>query len=319
MELLGWFKRWCWEERRSARYANPGLVAYFWEGGAPREHPLKDISLTGAYIFAKDLWLVGTVLDITLQTTSDGKNPSELPFWSVHGKVVRHGADGFGVDFMWREDEDRKAFKGLLRSLAQRADAPGRRRSGAGRPGSDGSDSRRSGSQGQALVEYALVVPILFYLILNTVSFGSFIYSWITVANAARAAGQYAAMGAAYASYPTPATLNGVKAVIQNETSSLLNASATNPAVEICENLNGTAVAYPPTGSPPAACTGTAPPLDPETITGAVGASHYTSVAIDVTYDVTPIVSAFNFPGLNLLMVSLPSSIHRRTVMRVLN
>jgi Flp pilus assembly protein TadG len=289
-------------------------VAYFWEGGAPREHPLTDVSLTGAYIFAKDRWLEGTILDMTLQATGEGSNASGAPFWSVRGKIVRHGPDGFGVDFMWRGDEDRKAFKGLMRSLAQRADALSRRRSGAGRPGPNA-----SGSQGQALVEYALVVPILLYLIVNTVSFGSFIYSWITIANAARAGAQYAAMGAAYASSPTPATLSGVKAVIQNETSSLMNASATNPAVVICENLNGTAVAYPPTGSPPAACAGTAPPSDPETITGATGASLYTSVSIDVTYDVTPIVSAFNFPGLNLFTVSLPSSIHRRTVMRVLN
>ena len=328
MELLDWLKRWRWEKRRSARYRNPGLVAYFWEGGAPREHPLKDISLTGAYIVAKDRWLVGTLLDVTLQLVGDGKNPSGAPSWSLHSKVVRHGPDGFGVDFMWRGNENRKAFKGLLRSLGQQADALAGGRSAASgpvsvRPGSDESGSKRaaserSGSQGQALVEYALVVPILLYLILNTVSFGSFIYSWITVANAARAGGQYAAMGAAYASYPAPPALAGVKALIQNETSSLLNASATNPAVTICENLNGTAVAYPPT-SPPAACTGPAPPPDPETITGATGASLYTSVAIDVTYDVTPIISAFNFSGLNLFMVSLPSSIHRRTVMRVLN
>jgi Flp pilus assembly protein TadG len=303
MGLLRWLAGKGSEKRRSVRYASPELVAYFWEGGAPRAHPLKDISLTGAYIFAGDLWLVGTILDITLQMTDDGK-ASGAPFWSVHGKVVRHGPDGFGVDFMWRGDEDRKACKSLLHSLGQRAAALSRRQSDA---------------EGQALVEYALVVPILLYLILNTVSFGSFIYSWITVANAARAGGQYAAMGAAYASYPTPATLAGVKAVIQNETSSLINASASNPAVAICENLNGTAVAYPPTGSPPATCTGTAPPPDPETITGATGASLYTSVSIDVTYDVTPIISAFNFPGLNLFTISLPSSIHRRTVMRVLN
>ena len=306
MGLLDWFKRWGSEKRRATRYTNPGLVAYFWEGGAPREHRLKDVSLTGAYICATDKWHVGTMLDMTLQSAAGGESKSGVPFLSVHGKVVRQGPDGFGIDFISRGDEERTALKRLVRSLAAEA-----------RPVGGG----RSGSEGQALVEYALVVPLLLYLTLNAVSFGNFIYDWITVANAARAGAQYVAMGAAYASSPTMPTLAGVKAVIQNDTSSLLNASATNPNVTICENLNGAAVAYPPTGSPPAACPNTvvAPPQDPETITGAVGASTYTSVAIDVTYDVMPIISAFNFPGLNLFMPSLPASIHRRTVMRVLN
>ena len=70
------------------------------------------------------------------------------------------------------------------------------------------------------------------------------------------------------------ATLAGVKTLIQNETSSLLNASATNPAVTICENLNGTAVAYPPTEPSNGLYRDTSPPAaDPETITGATGAS----------------------------------------------
>jgi len=41
--------------------------------------------------------------------------------------------------------------------------------------------------KGQALIEFILVLPILFLLILNLVNFGGFFYAWITVANAARA------------------------------------------------------------------------------------------------------------------------------------
>ncbi|MGI8959728.1 MAG: TadE/TadG family type IV pilus assembly protein [Bryobacteraceae bacterium] len=175
-----------------------------------------------------------------------------------------------------------------------------------------------AGAQGQALVEFALLVPFLFLLIFNAVNFGGFLYNWIGVSNAARVGSQYAAMGSAYEGYPTTATLAAIKTMIQNETSSLPGASSTNPAVTICENQNGTAVVFPPLGSPPAACAGgtPVPPQDPETVTG-VGGSTFTSVAIDVTYTYTSFIPAFSSGALSVFVP--PSPIHIRTVMRVLN
>jgi Flp pilus assembly protein TadG len=170
-------------------------------------------------------------------------------------------------------------------------------------------------SDGQALVEYAFMVPFLFLLIMNLVNFGGFIYDWVTVSNAARAGAQYAAMGAAYASYPIPATLAGIQTVVQNETAALPGASSSNPAVTVCQNNNGTTTNW-GGGTCPA---GTVPPQDPETITGGVGAVTYTSLAVDVDYTYTPFIpSGFTLFGLGI--APAPSTvIHRRAVMRVLN
>jgi Flp pilus assembly protein TadG len=176
------------------------------------------------------------------------------------------------------------------------------------------------GTKGQALVEFALMVPFLVLLIFNAVNFGSFLYNWITISNAARVGAQYAAMGSAYAKYPTTATLAAIQTMIQNETSSLPGASSTNPAITICENQNGTAVVFPPIGATPAPCSDPAgipaPPQDPETVTGA-GGSTFTSVAIDVVYTYTSFIPAFSSGALSVFVP--PSPIHVRTVMRVLN
>ena len=170
---------------------------------------------------------------------------------------------------------------------------------------------------GQSLVEYALMIPLLLILVVNLVNFGGLLYSWITVADAARAGAQYAAMGGAYAGYPATATLASIKALVQNETSALPNASSTNPVVTVCENLSGTSVNR---GTSSTACpAGTNPPQDPESV-GGTSTSTYTSLAIDVTYTYTAFVSSgLKFPALDLFTLAMPSVIHTRTVMRVLN
>jgi Flp pilus assembly protein TadG len=45
---------------------------------------------------------------------------------------------------------------------------------------------RKNGEKGQALVEFALIVPIFLILLFAIVDFGMGFYSWITVTNAAR-------------------------------------------------------------------------------------------------------------------------------------
>ncbi len=55
----------------------------------------------------------------------------------------------------------------------------------------------RNGEKGQALVEFALLVPIFFLLMFAIVDFGMGFYSWITVTNGAR---EGARLGAVLAS-----------------------------------------------------------------------------------------------------------------------
>jgi Flp pilus assembly protein TadG len=170
---------------------------------------------------------------------------------------------------------------------------------------------RRAGraTNGQAFVEFALIVPFLILLILYVANFGGFIYDWITVANAARAGAQYAALGDSSAHYPALPTASDVIAMIQKETSTLPNASTTNPLITVCQNNSLGAKLYRDTATAcPAA---TPPPLDTEI---AVGTSNYMTVAVDVTYTYSRFFSTFSIP-----LIAMPATIHRRVVMRVLN
>ncbi len=87
------------EIRRAVRLPMPGLVAYFFTGGSPRPHPIKDISVTGFYMCTSERWLPGTIIRVTLQmidSSPDGGRDSV----TVHSRVVRWGPDGGGFEFL---------------------------------------------------------------------------------------------------------------------------------------------------------------------------------------------------------------------------
>jgi hypothetical protein len=87
------------EERAATRVTDPGLVAYFFTGGSPRPHPVKNISVTGFYMYTDERWLPGTIIRITLQILgSSGDDPRDTI--TVHSRVVRWGVDGGGFEFV---------------------------------------------------------------------------------------------------------------------------------------------------------------------------------------------------------------------------
>jgi Flp pilus assembly protein TadG len=156
---------------------------------------------------------------------------------------------------------------------------------------------RLCANQGQALIEYILVLPLLLLLIVNLVNFGGFFFAWITVANAARAGADYAILGGASVGAPGAPTTTQITTLITQDASSLPNASSLT--VNICTNNNGTI-----TGT----CTSS--PTDPE-------ATSFVLTSIDVTYTYVPFISAgFKFPVLNIYATIPPTTIHRRAVMR---
>src|SRR5690348_8422207 len=65
---------------------------------------------------------------------------------------------------------------------------------------------RNAGTEGQALVEFAAVVPLLFLLVVLAMNFGGLIGAWVAVANATRAAADYAILSGDSAGSPTLAT-----------------------------------------------------------------------------------------------------------------
>jgi hypothetical protein len=101
------------ERRRASRKSAPRLAAFFWTGGAPVEHEIRDISATGLYLVTEERWYPGTLVMMTLQKRNE---PADSPGRSiaVQSKAVRWGEDGVGLQFVVPEVTDRRRGQNLL-------------------------------------------------------------------------------------------------------------------------------------------------------------------------------------------------------------
>ena len=84
------------------------LVAYFWEGGAPAPHAVRDLSTHGAYIVTTEKWYPGTIVQLTLQyglTAVDSGGGAALV---VRSTVLAQGADGIRVQFLYLTRHERQ-------------------------------------------------------------------------------------------------------------------------------------------------------------------------------------------------------------------
>jgi len=87
------------DPRRSTREPLDGLASFFWTGGIPKPHPIRDISLTGLYIVTRERWFPGTEIVMTL-TKTDGESPIAGHSLSLCTRAVRWGHDGVGLQFL---------------------------------------------------------------------------------------------------------------------------------------------------------------------------------------------------------------------------
>jgi len=98
-----WLERWLIPDppdpRKAPREPSPGLAAYFWTGGVPQAHPIRDISSTGLYVVTEERWYPGTVIRMTLTKTAAGEQRPAQSI-SLHAKAVRWGNDGVGLQFV---------------------------------------------------------------------------------------------------------------------------------------------------------------------------------------------------------------------------
>jgi hypothetical protein len=86
------------ERRKAERRAVPGLVAYYWDGGPPAPHPIREISLSGMYLLTEERWYLGTVVMMRLQQMEADEDPDRS--FAVHARAVRWGGDGVGMAFL---------------------------------------------------------------------------------------------------------------------------------------------------------------------------------------------------------------------------
>lgn len=192
---------------------------------------------------------------------------------------------------------------------------------------------KHSHSSGQALIEAALILPLLLLVILNVINFGFFFLIALNLSAAPRSGVEYSILGfqtpgsLSLPSASPPSAVDSVSYLTQQDlTGAILN--PTSATIQVCSSTLGV-----PLGSPPAAqcvsCTGSScgtaaagspvPAPDPESPTFALA-------RIDVDYTFSPPIPGTPF-GLALLPLSVCSSsagnvtcqFHRQVSMREMN
>jgi hypothetical protein len=96
--------------RNAPREVLSGLAAYYWTGGAPKAHQIKDISPSGLYLITEERWYPGTLILMTLQADGGMEESVERSI-AVHSRAVRWGNDGVGLQFVLQDDQ--MAYNGL--------------------------------------------------------------------------------------------------------------------------------------------------------------------------------------------------------------
>jgi len=292
LRALGRMKQWLLQEKeqlpwRAPRSTKPEILVYYWDGSAPEGRHLRDVSESGAYIYTPERWYIGTIIRIILQgyPTVMLEDGTTAPTAStcIPARVVRHGPDGVAVEFVFQNKEEAEIFRTFLSAIPAQPPVPV-------------PPQVASKREGQALIEFALLIPLVLLLAVNAVNFGGFIFAWITVANAARDGAQYMVMSADSPGQPTPATLALITTLVTNDMTSLLNRSSL--VVAICTNKT-------------AAANGCTSLYDPE-------APTYTLATVDVTYTYKPFIPLFSFPVLHISATLPATAIHRKAVMRML-
>jgi hypothetical protein len=106
-----WWERWLFPEpedpRKGAREPLIGLAAYFFTGGPPQAHQIRDISPTGLYVVTDERWYPGTQIRMTLTKTGFGGAGAERSI-SLLASAVRWGNDGVGLRFVLPEAHERR-------------------------------------------------------------------------------------------------------------------------------------------------------------------------------------------------------------------
>lgn len=99
IRLLRWILGSHLDRRAGSRQALPGLMVYYFTGGAPKGYLLGDISRKGFYLLTDERPMLGTTILMNLQQTDSAGNPTDHSI-PVFAKAVRWGPDGIGFEFV---------------------------------------------------------------------------------------------------------------------------------------------------------------------------------------------------------------------------
>lgn len=141
---------------------------------------------------------------------------------------------------------------------------------------------RRNGSAGQALVEFALVAPLFFLLLLGIFEAGRFVLNLETLNNATREGARYAIVHGAKSACPS-GPMPGAKANPCDSAGANVKTSVANSAVGFA-NVGRLSVADPMWTAAGSTILPDAPG-DPDVIAGDNGRGNYVTVFADYAYE----------------------------------
>jgi hypothetical protein len=95
------------------------VVALFQNGGAPKAHPVKDVTADGAYVVTSERWYAGTIVSMMFQYDPHYTAVAHIagePHAAVRmrARTMRAGDDGVGVRFVYLNQQERKRFRRFL-------------------------------------------------------------------------------------------------------------------------------------------------------------------------------------------------------------
>jgi hypothetical protein len=111
-------------QRRPQRYVAPRLVAYFFDGGTPAAHCIRDVSSTGLYLLTTQRWYPGTLVTITLQRTEKDEAGVRQSI-TVQTRVMRSTEDGVALRFVVPKTEEGRRVQRYIADGIDVQDAKG--------------------------------------------------------------------------------------------------------------------------------------------------------------------------------------------------
>ena len=115
--LLDWLRH--GERRRAERHPTPTVDAYYWNGGEPKAHTVRDISSTGLFLVTDERWYPRTLVRVTLQRTDDADDDMQRSI-TVESMVVRWGSDGVALELILPESSGSKRGRAQLANGADK-------------------------------------------------------------------------------------------------------------------------------------------------------------------------------------------------------
>jgi hypothetical protein len=107
------------EPRKTLRAVVPDLAAYFWTGGAPQPHAIRNISSTGMYVVTEERWYPGTLVQMTLRKADrEGTGPEASI--ALLTRVNRWGNDGVGLGFVVRDNHAPRTGEARMSEAVER-------------------------------------------------------------------------------------------------------------------------------------------------------------------------------------------------------